>query len=465
MSKIAVVGSGVNGLLAAHGLLKQGHDVTLISERSAADWLDKVPPTGTACRFATSLDLEADAGLNHWDDQAPAIEGVHLTFCHKPGWQLIDLIGRLERPARSIDVRLQSHRWTHDLEARGGTVEISRVDVPRLDEIAAENDLVLVAAGRGDVGGLFARDDARSTHTTPPRKLTMLVARNAALDRTAEGVPFSPGTKFNFFAAWGEQFAIPYWHKDGFPCWNLLIEGRPGGPLDAFDDCTDGEQVVARYKQVFHDCMPWDYAWFKDAELADENGWLKGQFVPEFRDPVGTLPSGRSVMALGDTANSLDPVAGQGANNGYRQIKTLLAAVAARPEGAFDAAWMRATFDRFCETSGIATNAFNNLLLEEITPAAKEMLIAQYGSDGRLGNDSPDQRIADMFINNLDDPTRITDCLIAPAKAKQAIAETYGASAAMVGVKGRLRIAKGQIRQLVGLPRSSHPLATMKPAA
>ena len=86
MSKIAVVGSGVNGLLAAHGLLKQGHDVTLISERSAADWLDKVPPTGTACRFATSLDLEADAGLNHWDDQAPAIEGVHLTFCHKPGW-------------------------------------------------------------------------------------------------------------------------------------------------------------------------------------------------------------------------------------------------------------------------------------------------------------------------------------------------------------------------------------------
>ena len=192
MSKIAVVGSGVNGLLAAHGLLKQGHDVTLISERSAADWLDKVPPTGTACRFATSLDLEADAGLNHWDDQAPAIEGVHLTFCHKPGWQLIDLIGRLERPARSIDVRLQSHRWTHDLEARGGTVEISRVDVPRLDEIAAENDLVLVAAGRGDVGGLFARDDARSTHTTPPRKLTMLVARNAALDRTAEGVPSAP---------------------------------------------------------------------------------------------------------------------------------------------------------------------------------------------------------------------------------------------------------------------------------
>ena len=111
MRKIAVVGSGVNGLLAAHGLLRQGHQVTLYSERSAQDWLDKVPPTGTACRFSSSLELETELGLNHWDGEAPAIEGVHLTFCHKPGWQLIDLMGRLHRPARAVDVRLQSHRW------------------------------------------------------------------------------------------------------------------------------------------------------------------------------------------------------------------------------------------------------------------------------------------------------------------------------------------------------------------
>ena len=464
MSKIAVVGSGINGLVAAHGLLKQGHEITLISERTAEDWLDKVPPTGTACRFANSLDLEAEIGLNHWDADAPAIEGVHLTFCHKPGWQLIDLMGRLDRPARAVDVRLQSHRWTHDLEARGGKVEIAKVDLPRLDEIAAENDLVLVAAGRGDVGGLFARDEARSTYTEPPRKLTMLVVQNVSLDRTADGIPFRPGIKFNFFAAWGEEFAIPYWHKDGFGCWNLLIEARPGGPLDVFDDCKNGEEVVARAKQVFRERIPWDYGWFKDAELADPNGWLKGQFVPCFRDPVGTLPSGRTVMALGDTANTLDPIAGQGANNGYRQIMNLLEAVKERPEGPFDAAWMRATFERFCETSGVATNTFNNLLLEEITPAAKEVLIAQYGSDGRLGNTSPNQQLADRFFNNFDDPTSFTGCLTDPAQAKAAIKQAYGAGAGTAGLKGRLRIAKGQIRQLIGLPRSTHPLARMKAA-
>ena len=154
--------------------------------------------------------------------------------------------------------------------------------------------------------------------------------------------------------------------------------------------------------------------------------------------------------------------AGQGANNGYRQIKNLLEAVKDRPEGPFDAAWMRATFERFCETSGVATNTFNNLLLEEITPAAKEVLIAQYGSDGRLGNTSPNQQLADRFFNNFDDPTSFTGCLTDPAQAKAAIKQAYGPGAGTAGLKGRLRIAKGQIRQLIGLPRSAHPLARMK---
>ena len=41
MSKIAIIGSGVSGLLAGLGLLKQGHDVTIYSALSAEDWLTK----------------------------------------------------------------------------------------------------------------------------------------------------------------------------------------------------------------------------------------------------------------------------------------------------------------------------------------------------------------------------------------------------------------------------------------
>jgi hypothetical protein len=126
---------------------------------------------------------------------------------------------------------------------------------------------------------------------------------------------------------------------------------------------------------------------------------------------------------------------------------------------------MRATFDRFYATSGKATNDFNNLLLEEITPAAKELLIAQYGSDGRPGNDSPQQRLADGFINNFDDPNSFTPALFDVGEAKRRIAAAYGGGAGAAGLKGRLRIAKGQLRQALGLPRSDHPLATMKPLA
>ena len=48
--------------------------------------------------------------------------------------------------------------------------------------------------------------------------------------------------------------------------------------------------------------------------------------------------------------------------------------------------------------------AFNNLFLEPITAPAKEILIAQYGSDGRAGNHSGRQNLADAFFANFNDP-------------------------------------------------------------
>ncbi|KPA33010.1 FAD dependent oxidoreductase domain protein [Leptospira interrogans] len=51
MRKIAVIGSGIAGLMTAHDLLKHGYDVTLYSDRSPEDWLNKSRPTGIAARF------------------------------------------------------------------------------------------------------------------------------------------------------------------------------------------------------------------------------------------------------------------------------------------------------------------------------------------------------------------------------------------------------------------------------
>ncbi|HVG25185.1 MAG TPA: FAD-dependent oxidoreductase, partial [Thermoanaerobaculia bacterium] len=71
MRKIAVVGSGIIGLIAAHGLRRRGYAVTLYSDRTAAQWLHESRPTGTAARFETAVTYERELGLNHWEAVAP----------------------------------------------------------------------------------------------------------------------------------------------------------------------------------------------------------------------------------------------------------------------------------------------------------------------------------------------------------------------------------------------------------
>jgi 2-polyprenyl-6-methoxyphenol hydroxylase-like FAD-dependent oxidoreductase len=202
--------------------------------------------------------------------------------------------------------------------------------------------------------------------------------------------------------------------------------------------------------------MPWDAEVFESAEVCDENAWLVGQFTPEVRRVVGTLPSGRVVMAVGDTAHSLDPIGGQGANNGNKMVRVVVDEIAAREDRPFDADWMRATFDRFWERHRWIEK-FNNTLLEPLTPAGRLLLVSQYGSDARPGNTSPQQQIADRFIENFDDPIGLTDAFHDSGKAKQAIREAFGGSgwlAPFLGGAGR--IARGQLRQRLGRP-AGHP--------
>src|SRR3954468_4788060 len=107
MRTIAIVGSGISGLAAAHGLLRAGHRVDLYSDRTAEEWLTTSRPTGTAARFDLARSYERELGLNFWDGAAPDGEGVFLTFCPKLHNPLITLVGRFRNPFQAIDVRLQ----------------------------------------------------------------------------------------------------------------------------------------------------------------------------------------------------------------------------------------------------------------------------------------------------------------------------------------------------------------------
>lgn len=455
MRNIGIIGSGQAGLLAAHGLLKAGYRVTLYSDRTADQWLNQSRPTGTAARFHNALEFERELGLNHWEKEAPKGEGVHLTFCPAKNNRLVTLAGRLENYFLAIDLRLQSHRWMNDFVAKGGKLEIENVTVKRLDEIAAVHDLTIVAAGRAELCNLFERDAARSVYDAPQRNLTMIVTTGGKMG--FDGVPFLP-VKFNFFAPFGESFYVPYFHKDHGPTWNMLMEAKPGGPLDKLGDCTSGEQAVETFKQVMKEMIPWDYEWAKDMRLADPNGWLVGRLTPTVRKPVGCLPSGRVVTPLGDTAMALDPIGGQGANNGNKMAKNLVESIVARKDRPFDEAWMTETFERFYARTGGITYTFNNFLLEPITTAGKKLLIAQYGSDGRARAANGKQRIADAFIENFNDANGLTTAFLDAKKAHAVIREKTGRAWAAAVAAGALGVAKAQLRQKLGRP-PRHPAA------
>lgn len=451
--RIAIIGSGQAGLVAAHGLVQAGHEVTLYSDRTAERWLHGSRPTGIAGRFEPALAFERELGLAHWEAAAPKIGGIHMTFCPRLGNRMVTMTGRLAAPALAIDLRLQCHRWMTDLEAAGGRVVVEAIDVARLDAIAAAHELVIVATGRGPLAELFPRDEARSVYAAPQRRLAMAIVTGGP--EAASGGAFVPA-KLNLLAPAGEMFWIPYLHRDHGACWSLLLEAKPGGPMDRFGDCKTGEAVVARARQVIAELMPWNAADAKDLELADPDGFLVGAVTPAVRAPVGRLPSGRAVMPLGDTAISLDPLGGQGANLGNKLARHLVAAVAAAPDAALDASWMARVSEAFWADQGAVTVRFNNLLLEPLTHAGRLLMISQYGSTG--AGDSPAQRIADAIVDNFADPRRYTAAFIDPRAARALIAQAAGGAWHRQLLGNALRVGGRQLGRLIGIePR--HPAA------
>lgn len=442
MRSIAIVGSGIVGLIAAHALPREGFRVTLYSDRTAEQWLRESRPTGTAARFEMALQYERELGLDHWNDVAPRGEGVFLTFCPKRHNPLIRLLGRTPTPFQAVDLRLQCHRWMNDFD---GELRIESVTIDRLDTIAREHDLTIVAAGKADLCRLFERDAERSAYDAPQRQLAMIIATGRM---TVEGCPFLP-VKFEFLGTDGEVFFVPYFHKDKGPSWNIVIEAKSGSRMDLFGNVKSGEEALDIAKTMVRDLFPWSGAWIRDMELADDLGWLTGRIAPTVRKPVGVLPSGRIVTALGDTAISYDPIAAQGANSGVKQARHLVSSIVARGGEPFDAAWMTETFDAFWRIHARQACAFNNMFLEPITAAAKEILIAQYGSDGRADNTSSSQRIADAFFANFNDPRELTDAFLDVEKAHAFIARMTGHGWLGRAIRGRAAIARDQMRQLV----------------
>lgn len=167
MRRIAIVGAGQSGLQLGLGLLDTGYDVTMITNRTA-DEIRQGKVMSSQCMFHTALQTERDLGLNFWEEQCPAVEGIGLALVNpENGAKAFEWSARLERYAQSVDQRVKMPYWMEEFERRGGQLVIQDAGIEELEQLANDYELVLLAAGKGEVVKQFERDDVRSVFDKP----------------------------------------------------------------------------------------------------------------------------------------------------------------------------------------------------------------------------------------------------------------------------------------------------------
>jgi 2-polyprenyl-6-methoxyphenol hydroxylase-like FAD-dependent oxidoreductase len=388
MRKILVVGAGQSGLQLALGLQSRGYEVTLMSNRTA-DEVRSGRVMSTQCMFRTGLQHERDLGLNFWESQAPKIEGVGVSVAGPRSSRAVDWLGTLDGYAQSVDQRVKMAGWMETFAQRGGQLVLHGAAVSDLDYFSRTYDLVLIAAGKGELASMFGRDASRSPYATPQRVLAVayvhgLGPRPEHPDREAVRCNLVPGV--------GELFVMPTLTTGGHAD-ILFWEGVPGGPLDVFQGVRDPAEHLSLTLELMERFTPWEYARATKVELTDANGTLAGRYAPTVRHPVGRLPGGGLVLGVGDVVVTNDPITGQGANSASKCAASYLGSIVSHGDRPFDEAWMRSAFDRYWEGARHVTKWTNAML-----GAPPEHVLTLLGAAGRL------QPVADRFANGFDDP-------------------------------------------------------------
>ena len=406
MRKILIVGAGQAGLQLANGLAQHDYDVTVVSNRTPEQIHDgKV--TSSQCMFDEALRPERDLGLNFWDDDCPPVEGLSFSVPAPDGsgGKAIYFQSRLDGPAQSVDQRVKMPRWMEELERRGGRIEIHDATAADLDRYAAEYDLVVIAAGKGDITGIFERDAERSTYDKPMRALALTYVRGMTPR------PEFSAVNFNLIPGVGEYFVFPALTTTG-DCEIMVFEGVPGGPMDCWGDVSTPEQHLQRSLEILEKFIPWEAERNRTVELTDDNGVLAGRFPPTVRKPVAQLAGGGLALGLADVVVLNDPITGQGSNNASKCAAVYLQRILERGGQPFDRQWMEETFERYWDYAQYVATWTNALL-----GPPPEHVLKILGAAGRH------QPIAKRFVEGFNDPRDFFEWFMTPDKAEAYLAE------------------------------------------
>ena len=300
--------------------------------------------------------------------------------------------------------------WMEVFVEQGGNLIVHEATREDLETYAAQNDLVLVAAGKGDLVSIFERDAEKSPYDAPMRALALTYVEGL------EPRPEYTAVNFNLAPGVGEYFVFPALTTTG-PCEIMVFEGIPGGPMDSWGDVSSPDQHLEHSVNLLKAIFPWEGDRCDNVSLTDPNGILTGRFPPTVRNPVATLPSGRHVLGLADAVILNDPITGQGSNNASKAAAVYLQAILDRGNDTFDEKWMQETFDTAWDDVQHAT-IWTNALLGPPPDHVLQLL----GAAGQF------QPIASRFANGFDDPRDYFDWFMFPDKAESYMAEVAGAA-------------------------------------
>ncbi len=401
--KITIVGAGQAGLQLGIGLLGRGYDVRIVSNRSRESLrVGKV--MSSQCMFDLARSFERDEKLNLWDDTCPPVQGIAFAVPDGEGGRAIEFSARLDAPAQAVDQRVKMPRWMDEFERRGGTLEFHDASVSDLGQYAKDAELVIIAAGKGEVAGMFERDAERSVYDAPQRALALTYVTGMTPR------PEHSAVCFNLIPAVGEYFVFPALTTAG-PCEIMVFEGIPGGPMDCWDDVTTPAEHLAKSKWILETYLPWEASRCANVELTDDNGVLAGRFAPTIRKPIAVLPDGALVLGLADVVVLNDPITGQGSNNASKCAQIYLDAIIEHGSRPYDREFMEATFEKYWDIAQWVATWTNALL----APPPPFVLNA-------LGAATQIPQVAHRFVNGFNDPRDYFDWFMDPAKSEQYIA-------------------------------------------
>jgi hypothetical protein len=238
MRRVAIIGAGQSGLQLALGLLKHKYEVTLVSNRTPEQILcGRV--TSSQFMFHDSLQNERDLGLNFWESECPVTEGIAFTIPGLDNTKTLFWEAKLDHYGQSVDQRIKFAGWMKEFAKRGGNLVIEEAGPGNVDGYGKNYDLVVVAAGKGEVNRLFERDPEKSAYDRPMRALALTYVKNM--------VPRSlfSAISFNLVPGVGEYFVFPGLTTTG-PCEIMVFEGLPGGPMDCWRDVKTPDEHLAK---------------------------------------------------------------------------------------------------------------------------------------------------------------------------------------------------------------------------